>query len=168
VLAADLLVLGTPVYLDGMTAQLKLFVDRLIPLLDPHFQLVDGHVRHGKRHERLPGVALVSVAGFPELDNFDPLLDHLERLCRNLHTRFVGSLVRPTSYVLSFGALFPEPVARIYEGARAAGRELVVTGEISEASRAAVAEGVFAPERFIAQSNRAWDRCIAAGKWPLD
>jgi putative NADPH-quinone reductase len=165
---AEYLVLGTPVYLDGMTAQLKLFVDRLIPLLDPHFELVEGHVRHGKRYEKLPPVFLVSVAGFPELDNFAPLLDHVSHLCRNLHTEFAGSLVRPTSYVLSYEALLPEPVGRIKAAARSAGRELVTAGSVPEATRQAVAEPVFTPERFIAQSNRYWDRCIEAGKWPLD
>ncbi|MBI5445300.1 MAG: flavodoxin family protein [Deltaproteobacteria bacterium] len=165
---ADCLVLGTPVYLDGMTAQLKLYVDRLIPLLDPHFELVEGHVRHGRRYERLPRVFLVSVAGFPELDNFDGLIDHVERLCRNLHVDFAGSLVRPTSYVLSLEKVLPEPVARIKAAARTAGRELVEAGRVSPETRGAVAEPVFETERFIAQSNRGWDRSIAAGKWPLE
>ena len=164
---ADLLVLGTPVYLDGMTAQMKIFIDRLIPLLAPHFELVEGHCRHGRRYEKLPRVLLVSVAGFPELDNFDALIDHVERICRNLHLEFAGSLVRPACYILSMEEAFPEPVQRIKQAARQAGRELVQNGSLSPAAREAVAEPVFTKEVFLQQSNRFWDRCIAKGKWLL-
>ena len=164
---ADLLVLGTPVYLDGMTAQLKLFVDRSIPLLDPHFQLLDGHCRHGRRYDKLPRVVLLGVAGFHERDNFDALIDHTARLCRNLHMDFAGSLVRPTCYVLSLEDAFPEPVRGIREAARRAGREVAETGAIAEETREAVAATVFDKEPFIQQTNRYWDRCITAGRWPL-
>lgn len=165
---ADFLVLGSPVYLDGVTAQLKAFVDRLIPLLDPHFELEDGHVRHGRRYAKLPAVALVSVAGFPEMDNFEPLVDQTERLCRNLHTRFAGWLGRPTAYVLSLGPKFQELIAPIQGAARRAGRELVETGAISPEAREAAARPVFPVEKFISRSNQYWDECIAAGKWPVD
>ena len=35
--SADVLVLGTPVYMGQMTAQLKAFVDRLLPFMKPDF-----------------------------------------------------------------------------------------------------------------------------------
>ncbi len=164
---ADLLVLGTPVYLDGMTAQMKLFIDRLMPLLAPRFELVEGHCRHSRRYEKLPRVALVSVAGFHEPDNFDALIDHVERICRNLHMEFAGSLVRPACYVLSMEEAFPEPVRKIKQAAHRAGRELVEKGSISPEAREAVAEPVFTKEIFIEQSNRFWDRCVAKGRWLL-
>lgn len=163
---ADYLVLATPVYLDGVTAQLKLFLDRLIPLLDPHFQLLDGHVRHTARYAKLPPLALLSVAGFPEMDNFEPLVDHMERLARNLHTRFVGWLGRPMAYVLSLGEKYAELVAGVKDSARRAGRELVDTGGISAASREAVGRSLFPVDGFISRSNADWDRCIEAGRWP--
>jgi len=164
---ADLLVLGTPVYLDGMTAQMKIFIDRLIPLLAPHFELEEGHCRHGRRYEKLPRVVLVSVAGFHEPDNFEALIDHVERICRNLHMDFAGSLVRPACYILSMEEALPEPVGKIKQAARRAGRELVESGSISPEARAAVAEEVFTKEVFIQNSNRFWDRCIAKGRWLL-
>ncbi len=163
----DVLVIATPVYLDGMTAQMKLFIDRMVPLLSPHFQQIEGHCRHVARYEKLPRIVLVSVAGFPELDNFDGLIDHVSRICRNLHMEFAGSLVRPSCYVLSMEKALPGPVHKIKEAARRAGRELVRKGYLSAESRSAVAEQVFTKEAFIEQSNRFWDLCMAKGRWLL-
>jgi hypothetical protein len=71
------------------------------------------------------------------------------------------------AYVLSLGAKYPEPIGAIEEAAGRAGRELVETGAISRQAREAVAAPVFPVDGFIVRSNRAWDQCIAAGKWPL-
>jgi multimeric flavodoxin WrbA len=47
--AADVLVLATPLYVDGMSGPLKNLLDRMIPLLEPEFVLRDGHCRHPLR-----------------------------------------------------------------------------------------------------------------------
>ena len=36
---ADMLLLATPVYIDGMTSLAKTFLDRLVVFLDPHFDI---------------------------------------------------------------------------------------------------------------------------------
>ena len=77
---SDVMVLGTPLYVDGMTAQAKTFIDRIIPLVEPEFELVDGHYRHARRMEKIPSLILLSVCGFYEMDNFDGLVDHVKKI----------------------------------------------------------------------------------------
>ncbi len=163
---ADCLVIGTPLYVDGMTAQTKTFLDRIIPLSDPHFELVDGHYRHPRRSGEKPtDVVLASVCGFYERDNFDGLIDHMERICRNMQVRFVGAVVRPSSYIFTLEEILADPVREIKEAARRAGRELVETGELSERVLDDVARDYLPRDAFLKGSNEFWDRCIKAGKF---
>ncbi len=75
VLWADVLVLGTPLYVDGMTGTMKMVVDRFLPLVEPYVEVADGRTRHpARRGRRDSQVVLVSVSGFPEIENFDPLV----------------------------------------------------------------------------------------------
>ncbi len=163
---ADCLVIGTPLYVDGMTAQTKTFLDRMIPLSDPHFEFVDGHYRHPRRYgENPPDVVLLSVCGFYERDNFDGLIDHMGRMCRNMQARFVGAVVRPSSYLFTLEEIIADPIREIKEAARRAGRELVETGELSAEVLNAVARDYLPKEAFLKGSNEFWDRCITAGKF---
>ncbi|RME22181.1 MAG: flavodoxin family protein [Deltaproteobacteria bacterium] len=168
VLASDIMVIASPVYVDGFCAQAKTFIDRLIPLIDPHFELVDGHCRHRVRHEKLPAIALVSVCGFSEADNFDLIVEHTRRMCRNLRTEFAGAVLRPASRVLTLREKMPERIEPIMQAAREAGRELAAEGRVSEQCARRVAEPVFPKELYIDGANLFWDRCIARGRFPPD
>ena len=70
---ADILVLATPVYVDGVAGPMKNLLDRIVPLAQPFFELRDGHCRHPARDVNKDGkLVLVSNCGFWEMDNFDP------------------------------------------------------------------------------------------------
>lgn len=165
VLEADYFVLGTPLYVDGMTAQTKTFLDRILPLADPHIELVDGHCRHPQRHGKAPPVVLVSVCGFYERDNFDGLVDHVTRMCRNMRTRFVGAVVRPDGYILSMDEQFPDAVNKIKDATRRAGRELVEEDSISSETLDEIALKCYSKDVFLEGSDNFWDRCIEMGKF---
>lgn len=165
---ADLFLLATPVYVDGYCAQAKIFLDRLIPLVDPHFELVEGHCRHKMALERVPAIGLVSVCGFSELDNLDLVVEHTRRMCRNLRTRYAGAVLRPASRVLVMQRALPEQVAAVEQAARQAGRELVERGEVEAATAEAVARPLFPTDLYIDGANLFWDRCIAKKRFPPD
>lgn len=161
---AEALVLATPVYVDGMTGLLKNCIDRLIPTIDPHIDLRDGHCRHPSHGSwNIRRLALVSVCGFPELDNFDPLVAHVKAICRNLNAEFAGALLRPAA------PMFP-PIPTIHplffriravtKAIEQAGREFATTGRIpEEAARAAAAE-VIPREEYRENANRRFDEAL--------
>jgi len=37
-MASDFVVFATPVYIDNVTALMKRFIDRLLPILEPHYE----------------------------------------------------------------------------------------------------------------------------------
>jgi multimeric flavodoxin WrbA len=151
---ADVVVYGTPLYVDGMNAQLKVVLDRSIPLLRPFFVERDGHCRHDLREGCAGGrVALVSVSGFTELDNFDPLVAHVRAASANMGREFAGALLRP--YANSLGELAQAgiPVADVYDACRAAGGQLVRDGRMSPDTLARVSRELVPRDRYIKAVN---------------
>lgn len=165
VVKSDVMLFCTPVYADGMTAQTKCFIDRLIPLIDPKMEMVDGHYRHVKRMKKIPKIALLSVCGFFEMDNFDPLVAHIKAMCKNFRAEYVGAVLRPTSYTLGMEAFYPEAYKVIKNGIISAGRELVEQGSFSSKS---LEDAAFQPasyEESLEQANTMWDICQEKGKF---
>jgi len=98
---SDLMVLATPVYLDGMTGPLKIVIDRLLPLLMGRVELRDGRMRHLVRDGVKRGsVMLVSASGFSELDTFYPLVTHIKAISRNLGRDYVGGILLPSGWYI--------------------------------------------------------------------
>jgi hypothetical protein len=155
---ADMMMLATPVYLDGMTGLAKTFIDRLVTFLDPHFIVEDQAVIHPLRWKFPPKLFLVSVCGYPGLHNFDPLLLHMQRLARNLHTDFCGALLRPAVFSVLLGRKYPDRVKAVMDAVRGAGEQLVEFGKVSGSTLAAVAADICTTEELIASANAYWDR----------
>ncbi|MGE4518370.1 MAG: flavodoxin family protein [Desulfobacteraceae bacterium] len=156
---ADILLLGTPLYVDGMTAQTKTFVDRIIPLVEPEFEMVDGHYRHAKRLDSVPDIALLSVCGFYELDNFDGLVDHVKRICKNFRSDYLGAVLKPYSYSLVMDELVPEHVTEIKNALVKAGAELAQNKRFEGETLDKIASQPFKAEDALNGANMFWDVC---------
>jgi len=155
---ADMMVLATPVYLDGMTGLAKTFIDRLAPFLDPHFEMNEKTVLHPLRWKFPEKLFLLSVCGYPGLRNFEPLVLHMERLARNLHTNFCGSLLRPAAFSLLLRRKYPERVREVLDAVRTAGEEVAQFGKVSETTLKAAAADICSTEELVAMTNAYWDR----------
>ena len=129
---ADVLVLATPLYVDGVTGPMKNLLDRIIPLAQPFFELSDGHCRHpGRDGSRGSQLVLVSNCGFWEMDNFNPMLVHMEAVSKNMGREFAGALLRPHGPALMGMMEMGAPVDDILDAAKEAGRQLVEDGRMS-------------------------------------
>ena len=159
---ADLWVLATPLYVDGMSGPMKNLVDRIIPLMQPFFELQDGHCRHPRREGCKAGkLALVSVCGLWEMDNFDPLVAHVKAICKNAGREFSGALLRP--HAAGLAALRQRvPMEDVFIAARAAGRQLVESGCMSPEALATVGRELL-PRDILIDSTNAWFHRVLAG-----
>lgn len=165
ILAADYLVLASPVYSDGVTGQMKVFMDRFVPLIDVRFELVDGRYRHIKRFEKLPNVALLSVAGFYEMENFEAINAHIRKFADHIQASYVGAVLRPSSYILGMDGLMPDEVSSIKNAIMKAGEELVTAGSFSEKTLKQVMHTPLDKETWLAGTNAVNEKCLEAGKY---
>lgn len=161
--SAESLVLATPVYVDGMSGLLKNCLDRMIPIADPHFELRDGHLRHPTKKSAIKNIALVSVCGFTELDNFDPLLMHVKAICRNMNAAFAGAVLRPAApmlpYIPTIHPLFFK-LRSLSKAIERAGGEFARTGHISEEVQTAVSVEIISKERYFKEANKHFDEIV--------
>lgn len=154
VAGSDILVLATPLYVDGMNAAMKAVVDRLIPLLDAFLVEHDGHCRHDRAAAFRPGrVALVAACGFTELDNFGPLVAHVRAACRNMGREYAGALLRPYADSLPELGRHGAAVEDVLAACRAAGVELVRDGRVSDATAARAGRELVTREQYISAVN---------------
>jgi multimeric flavodoxin WrbA len=152
---ADIWVLATPLYVDGMSGSMKNLLDRMIPLLEPSIELRAGHCRHPLREGVKAGQAvLVSSCGFPEMDNFDALVSHVQAACRNLNRDFAGALLRPSGPILRILVDMGAPPEDVFAAAREAGHQLVRDGKMARGTLDAVGRELVPCEMFIEQANQ--------------
>jgi hypothetical protein len=130
-------------------------IERMLPLVEPDFELRDGHCRHPRRAGTRSGkVVLVSNCGFWEMDNFDPLLVHMKAMCKNADREFAGALLRPHGGVLRRMLQEGISVNDILDAAREAGRQLVAEGRMSAETLRAVSRKLMPQERLVQKANQ--------------
>ena len=152
---AEIFVLATPLYVDGMTGPLKNMLDRIIPIAEPIIELRDDHCRHPGRIKAKNGkLVLVSNCGFWELDNFDALVAHIQAIGRNLNMEFAGALLRPHGPVLKWMMDQGMDVSDIFEAAKEAGRQLVRDGKMSPDTLRAISRKLLSKEQYLMIVNQ--------------
>ena len=159
---ADILVFATPLYVDGMTGPMKNFLDRIIPIADPIIELRDGHCRHPGRREVKDGkLVLVSNCGFWELDNFDPLLMHMQAISRNLGREFSGALLRPHGPALKAMMKQGMPASDVFGAAKEAGRQLIEDGRMNADTLKIVSRQLVSRQQYVDIANQHFRRILS-------
>ena len=60
---SDLVVFASPVVAGFISALLKRFTDRLIPLVLPYFTILENEIHHVSRYEKRPSLGVIVFAG---------------------------------------------------------------------------------------------------------
>jgi len=102
---SDILVFGSPIYLDGITSQLKTVIDRSVCCMEP-FLTRDGNgfTRHTFSWEMPSEFFLVSTSGFPEPETFRPTIDYFKALSRNMNSNLIAEFCIPGSIAIQMKA----------------------------------------------------------------
>lgn len=158
---ADVCVLATPLYVDGMTGPMKNLIDRIIPGAQPFFELRNDHIRHpGRGEDKQRKMVLVSNCGFWELDNFDALVVHVTAICKNVNREFAGALLRPHGPALSRMIQMGAPVQDVLTAATEAGRQLVQDGRMSPDTLSTVSRELLPRDTYIQMVNQRFQQAL--------
>lgn len=165
-LEADLVIYATPLYHYLMTATMKAFLERTLPVLQPFFEAGEGRTRHPLR-QRHPRFVILAVAGFPEEAVFDQL-SYWVRSVYGQHGAVAAEIYRTAAETLTVKA-FREKAEAILGATRQAGRELVRTGGVSAETMAAIQQDIVEDKAaFLKVGNLMWKTCIAEGVTPKE
>ena len=162
---ADVIVYATPVYGYGMTGQMKNLLDRMIPIAEPFMEVVEGRSRHVAGDGEKPHkIVLVSNCGMWGMDNFDPLVAHVKKLCQDPPMEYAGALLRPHGEALRAMLDMGAPVGDVIDAARDAGRQLVESGNISQATLDIVSRDLLPVDVYVKMANEQFRKVMARHK----
>ena len=160
---ADILVLATPIYVDGMTGPMKNLVDRFIPIVHPIVEFRDSHCRHLCREEfKDAKLVLVSNCGFWELDNFDPLIVHMQAISKNLGREFSGALLRPHGPILKGMVKKGIPINDVIDAAKDAGQQLIQEGRMNPDTLKIVSRQLVSQKQYADTTNQYMRKILSA------
>lgn len=90
VINSNLVIFASPLLVGFPSSETKKIMDRLIVLLHPYIEVVNGECHHRKRYERYPDIGLLLEK---EIDTSEQdmkiVTDIFERLAINFHSRLV-------------------------------------------------------------------------------
>ncbi len=155
---SDLFVMGTPVYTDNMSAQMKMVIDRCICGMDPFLRRDStNRVRHPYRW-RLPSkFFLISTSGFPEVETFLPLIATFRAQAANFGGEPIGEICIAGSIALQMAPQLLEPrLAMIQQ----AGKMLALQGNLEPPLLKEINRPILSVEQYLEISAKyeAWAR----------
>ena len=164
---ADLLVYASPIYVDGVSGQMKTLMDRHVTACLPYIEYENGHMRHPRRSQKdlQRKMVFISVCGFGEVDNFDPAVHHMQAASKNMRNDFIGALVRPMGPLLeTLEAMAPDMVKPVYKAFYQAGYDAVSKGVIDDALKQAVSAPLMTNDEFMTFANAYFEGEIEKSK----
>jgi multimeric flavodoxin WrbA len=148
---AALVLFACPVYVDGMTSQMKKMFDRIVSSAEPFFVFEGKRTFHPSRRPADFKVVVISVCGFPEREHFQAISLHFKRIFENMRVELLGEFYFPASSIFVSD---PNAVASQFTALEKAGHEAVTNGRISpETIEAANREYIDDPRAFGEQIN---------------
>jgi multimeric flavodoxin WrbA len=162
ILEANVMVFATPLYNGSMSALMKAWHERQIPLGEPYVIINEqGEMAHPLRHpdKSYQKWVLISNAGMPETKHFGGLLDNYKRMAiyhgGGGYVELVGSILKGMGGAFSKAPADPGSLEWFYEACRRAGREVVKEGRISAETSETLERPLFdmTPETYVETLN---------------
>ena len=160
---SDLVVYATPLYHYTLNAEMKAFIERTLPILEPFFEQRDNRTVHPLR-QAPPDAVVLSVAGFLEMSVFDQLSSYVNFLFGR-HMRLKAEIYRPAAETLSRMGVKREEVL---EAMIQAGRELVTSQKVSTETLNQIQQPIIDFQTFAQMGNLYWKTCITEGVTPKE
>ena len=165
-MASDVVVFASPVYVENVTGLMKDFIDRLIPITDPHFMVGDhGETKHFKRYDKYPGIVAMSNSGFVEQTAFDVLRLMFRRVAKSMSAELIGEIYRGGGGLLGLDQPALSPLVDEYKALlRKCGAEIVQRRVLSDETALQLEKQIVPTEIYNMQVNAWWDTLIAKAK----
>lgn len=158
--SSDIVIFATPVYVDNVTGIMKNFMDRFLPLLNPHFEKDDGgESKHSLRHGKSPKVVVISNCGFPEQSHFQVLRLLFKRIARNMNSEVIAEIYRGGGGILEDPPLALKPFIWKYKKVlKRAGGEIIKNLKLSDETVSELAKPIIPDDMYIKGANKYWDK----------
>lgn len=93
IINSDILILLTNVVFGGYSSQLKKVLDRLLPLINPFFEMKDKQTIHSMRYRKYPSIAGIGVMTYPNEEGEQIFRELVKRNSVHLFAPRSGSII---------------------------------------------------------------------------
>jgi multimeric flavodoxin WrbA len=162
-LKSDIAVFACPVYFDNVQAIMKNFIDRLSPVLLPHFEEDGkGEYRHAKRYQRFPKIVVISNSGLPSQKNFEVESLFFRRLARTFHTELISEIYRGEGEIFrgKDNIMLKPLLGKYKKHLKNAGKEIVGSHKLSDKIIEDLEKPILPQSLYIKFGNDEWDRLL--------
>ena len=155
---SDIVVMASPLYVDHVTGLMKDFMDRMLPLVCPQFEMGGaGQTRHVARYRKYPSQVFMSNCGFPEKDQFAVLRLCCERDIVNNKADIIAQIYRSQGPILTSDNPEMKPVVEKYlELLRRAGGEAATHSSIPEELCRELDKPLIPEDEYAKNANESW------------
>jgi hypothetical protein len=147
--------------MDNVTTLMKVFMDRLMPILEPHYEKTrNGQYRRGIRFDKHPKFVVISACALPGQNQFDVLELFFESFARTMHTEIVGEIYCPDAGLLLLSKTdvrFTAVVQEYKQLLSQAGKEFAASGRVSEDIEDRLQEPLIDPNEYVKYANKLWN-----------
>lgn len=156
---SDICIYATPLYHYTVNAELKAFLERTLPALEPFMvKEEDGRFTHPLRYGKFPRSVVLSVAGFPHDSVFDGLSHYVNFLFKHASSPLIEIYKAGAEFMGNPGT--EEAVADIMAATRQAGQEIVESGEVAPATMERIMHPVMSLDDGARMANMFWHTAI--------
>ena len=171
-LESDVIVLSSPLYHYSMSASMKTFLERTLPLTSPGIvETPSGRIRNRIRHPRRwkKSLIVIMACAFKDPETFSAARKTFEYIGEGMDILPGGFLLRPESYLLQFALAKPKTVKIIETAFIQAGYEAARSGTISETTQRNAASPLTTDiPHFLKYSNIFWEHAVRLGAEAMD
>ncbi len=163
---ADMWVFASPLYVFSVTAQMKTFMDRILPLALPYIRKRGNQYIHPMRHEDAwpKKVVVISNCGYPERHHFAGMMETFRGLTSAPDMELIAAILCSAGAILRQKALRSRTQWYI-DATRRAGREVVELGKITPETQEILDRPLITdPALYARMANMYWKGLMAVSK----
>ena len=160
---AELIVYALPLYFHSLPGLVKTHFDRQLPLYQPYLENAGGLTRHPRRIIMKKDIVLFSICGFPEVEQFGPLVKTFEAYTQESSASLAAKVLLPGAMDLYYNPTKRSLLLAKLEHLREAGEQVVRHGKIRRSTLKAISKMVNTRD-FIDNGNRYWHNEMTADK----
>ncbi len=161
-LGSDIVILAAPLYTDNITSILKKFLERILPLVNPHFEYVNGETRHTRRFDHYPDFIAISNCGYPEYSQFQVMSHFFNRLARETNVTLKLEIYRTMGELLKMKQLLLIPILKKYlTRVEKVGEQFVRDGVVDEKLLEKLKEPLIPEKMYREKANAHWDKKLS-------
>ena len=130
---SDLVIFAVPLYVNNISSQMQIFMERTLPLCKIDFEKGRSGVYQHKQARKVPPLIFFGSCNLPEPSHLDIISLYADRVADAWHTEIVGKILRTEALLITTCPKCAEILFNDYLRRLAlAGEEITETGRLSE------------------------------------